>query len=121
MYIKAQRDFREVPTAYKARIVHVHGGGGSEMAREEVSKTGRGLFKKKTRNKNMLRGLHCQVIKTDSKSNIYQEPTTHQAMSKLPAWDTATSKSHKTSVLPSSRGQPGQGGHAHTEVLLSVW
>lgn len=26
MYTKAQRDFREVPTADKARIVQVHGG-----------------------------------------------------------------------------------------------
>lgn len=42
-------------------------------------------------------------------------------MSKLSAWDTATSKSHKTSVLPSWRAQSGQGGYACIQALLSLW
>ena len=34
--------------------------------------------------------------------------------------DIATSKSHKTSALPSWRAQSGQGGYTCTQVLLSL-
>lgn len=45
VYRKAQRDFREVPIAYKARKVQVHCGRGFEMARDEASEVSMGLLK----------------------------------------------------------------------------
>lgn len=69
VYRKTQRDFREIPIAYKARKVQVHCGRGFEMARDEAIKVSMGLLK--TMQEVCTKSLRQTVTQTVTKNLLH--------------------------------------------------